>query len=184
MDLEAVRQAVRRKLATGELPQDSISRFWGGRSHGEECDACGERIRAELILIEAISTQTNQGIQFHVGCFHVWDQERDPSGRLDHVPHKEVGTVTGDIGEAESVTAFAELARMEDKPTGARLKRAFTEARPRRLPLGSPVLSVTLYRRDLSRFVASLRVRVAEDRTHTGRRALNRLIRQLLYLSP
>ena len=182
MDLEEVRQIVRRKLGSGELPHDSITRFWGGRSRGEQCDACGERIRGDQNLVEAISTQTDQGIQFHVGCFRVWDQERDPSGRLDHVRH-ETATVTGHIGEAESVTAFAELARMEDKPTAARLKQAFTEARPRTLPLGSPVLSVTLNRRDLSRFVTSLRVRVAEDRPHTERRALDRLISQLLYLS-
>lgn len=85
MELEAVRQIVRRKLATGELPQDSISRFWGGLSHGEECDACGERLRPEQIIVEAISTRTNQGLQFHVGCFYVWDKEREPSGRLDHI---------------------------------------------------------------------------------------------------
>jgi hypothetical protein len=183
VDLEAVRQIVRRRLVSGELPQDSITRFWGGRARGEECDACGERIGPTQIIIEAVSTQTSQGIQFHVGCFHVWDQERDPSGRLDHVTHKNVATVTGYIGEVESVTALSELERLEDQPTRARLRRAFTAAQPRTLPLGSAVRSVTLYRRDLSRFVASLRARVGEERTHTARRTLNRLIIQLVYMS-
>ena len=85
MDLDGVRLIVRRKLATGDLPQDSITRFWGGISHGEECDACGELIGSDQLIIEAISTRTNQGIQFHVGCFYVWDVERDVSGKLNHV---------------------------------------------------------------------------------------------------
>ena len=67
-----MRLVVRRKLVAGELPQDSITRFWGGISHGEECDACGERIRSDQLLVEAISTRTNQGLQFHIGCFYVW----------------------------------------------------------------------------------------------------------------
>lgn len=83
MDLEDVRLIVRRKLATGDLPQDSISRFWGGLSNGEACDACEESI--DQIIVEAISTRTNHGLQFHVGCFYVWDQEREPSGKLDLV---------------------------------------------------------------------------------------------------
>lgn len=90
MDLENVRLIVRRKLAAGQLPQDSISRFWGGISNGEDCDACDEAIRHDQLLVEAISTVTNHGLQFHIGCFYVWDQERDPPGRLDHVrrPHR------------------------------------------------------------------------------------------------
>ena len=184
MDLEAVRLIVRRRLGSGELPQDSIARFWGGRAHGEVCDACGEPIRPSQIIIEAVSTQTSHGIQFHVGCFHVWDQERDPSGRLDHFRHhNNVATVTGYVGEVECVSALAELERMEDQPTRARLTRAFTEAPPRTLPLGSAVRSVTVSRGDLSRFVASLRARVDEERTYTERRALKRLILQLAYMS-
>jgi hypothetical protein len=85
MDLENVRLVVRRKLASGVLPQDSISRFWGGFSNGEDCDACDEPIRSDQLLVEAISTVTNQGLQFHIGCFYAWDDERDPPGRLDHV---------------------------------------------------------------------------------------------------
>ena len=69
MDLEAVRQIVRRRLVSGELPQDSITRFWGGRARGEECDACGERIGPTQIIIEAVSTQTSQGIQFTSDVF-------------------------------------------------------------------------------------------------------------------
>lgn len=73
---------VRRKLAAGELPHDSIPRFWGGPSAGEVCDACAEVVAAEELLMEAISTANNQGIQFHVECFYLWDSERDAPGRI------------------------------------------------------------------------------------------------------
>lgn len=85
MDLENVRLIVRRKLVSGELPQDHISRFWGGFSNGEDCDVCEEPIAFDQLLVETISTATNQGLQFHIGCFYIWDEERDPPGRLDHV---------------------------------------------------------------------------------------------------
>lgn len=88
MDLENVRLIIRRKLGTGDLPQDSISRFWGGISNGEDCDACNEAIRPDQLIVEAISTMTNQGIQFHIQCFYVWDAERDPPGRLDRLPKR------------------------------------------------------------------------------------------------
>jgi hypothetical protein len=76
MELSDIRSAVRRKLASGELPYDHIPRFWGGPSDGESCDICEEAIQAPHVLMEAISTLTNQGLQFHVECFYVWDSER------------------------------------------------------------------------------------------------------------
>ena len=81
MNHDAIRLMIRRKLADGSLPQNSIPRFWGGSSDGEDCDACEEVIRAEDLLMEGISTLTNQGIQFHVECFYLWDAERDVPGR-------------------------------------------------------------------------------------------------------
>lgn len=82
MTAESLRAIIRRKLATGELPHDSIPRFWGGKSDGEDCDACGEVIAAEQLLMEAISRTNNQGIQFHVECFYLWDAERETPGKL------------------------------------------------------------------------------------------------------
>jgi len=81
MDHDAIRLVTRRKLTTGSLPHDSIPRFWGGPADGEDCDACEEVIRAEDLLMEGISTLTNQGVQFHVECFYLWDAERDAPGR-------------------------------------------------------------------------------------------------------
>ena len=77
-DHNALRILIRRKLVHGELPRDSIPRFWGWPSRGEECDACEERIDSTELVMEGISTLTNQGIQLHVECFYIWDLERMP----------------------------------------------------------------------------------------------------------
>ena len=81
MDATTIRTTIRRKLDSGELPHDHIPRFWGGPADGEDCDVCEEVIRADQLLMEAISTATNQGLQFHVECFYLWDTERDAPGR-------------------------------------------------------------------------------------------------------
>lgn len=83
MEQDTLRLLIRRKLAQGDLPQDSIPRFWGGPANGEECDACEETITSAQFIMEAISTTTNQGLQLHVECFYLWDEERDePLPRL------------------------------------------------------------------------------------------------------
>ena len=33
--------------------------------------------------MEGVSTTGGKGIQFHVGCFHMWDAERSAPGRDD-----------------------------------------------------------------------------------------------------
>ena len=74
MDNEvALRLIVRRKLA--------VPRSWGGPLDGEECDVCETVVRADQLLVEGISTETNQERQFHVECFYSWDSERDVLGR-------------------------------------------------------------------------------------------------------
>ena len=81
MDSQGIRNMVIRKLASRELPHDHIPRFCGGPSDGEYCDVCEEAIRADQLLMECISTTTNQGLQFHVECFYFWDLERMAPGR-------------------------------------------------------------------------------------------------------
>lgn len=81
MDQATIRLSVRRKLDDGTLPHNSIPRFWGGPSDGEFCDACEEVIAASQLLMEGMSTTTNQGVQFHVECFYIWDTERSVPGR-------------------------------------------------------------------------------------------------------
>jgi hypothetical protein len=81
MDPTNIRTMIRQKLDSGALPHDHIPRFWGGPADGGDCDVCEEVIRADQLLMEAISTTTNQGLQFHVECFYLWDTERDAPGR-------------------------------------------------------------------------------------------------------
>jgi hypothetical protein len=81
MDQDTLRLIIRRKLAAGSLAQDSIPRFWGGRPDGEHCDACEEVISADQLVIEGISATDNRGLQLHVECFYLWDEERDVPGR-------------------------------------------------------------------------------------------------------
>ena len=79
--MDTLRLRIRNKLAAGMLPHDHIPRFWGGPADGEECDACEDAIGGGELLMEAISTLNNQGIQFHVECFYIWDSEREVVGR-------------------------------------------------------------------------------------------------------
>jgi hypothetical protein len=81
MDQDSIRLLIRRKLAAGELPQDGISRLWGGPPDGERCDACEEVIRADQLVMEGISSTNNQGLQLHVEFLYLWDDERDAPGR-------------------------------------------------------------------------------------------------------
>ena len=76
MEQNALRLLIQSKLADGRLPQDSIPRVWGGVGAGETCDACEELISKMQFVMEGISTTGGKGIQFHVGCFHLWDEER------------------------------------------------------------------------------------------------------------
>ena len=84
MNHDDLRLMIRRELAEGLLPHDSIPRFWGGPANGEEYDACEEIIDGVDLVMEAISTRTNQGLQLHVKCFYIWDTERDAPARQRH----------------------------------------------------------------------------------------------------
>ena len=77
MQQDPPRLIIRRKLSHGDLPNDGISRFWGGPANGETCDACEQTISPAEFIMEGISAITNLGFQLHVECFYLWDEERD-----------------------------------------------------------------------------------------------------------
>ena len=81
MDTDVLRQLIRDKLEDGRLPYNSIPRVWGGKGDGEICDACEERVTPAQLVMEGVSTDmVKRAVQFHVGCFYLWDVERrDPS---------------------------------------------------------------------------------------------------------
>jgi hypothetical protein len=75
LDVDSLRALVRLKLRDGTLPWDSIPRVWGGKGANEICSACGEKVRPEGLVMEGIGEKM-AAVQFHVGCFHMWDVER------------------------------------------------------------------------------------------------------------
>jgi hypothetical protein len=86
MDQPFLRLLIQEKLADGRLPRAPIPRVWGGPGHGETCDGCGETVTHAQLVMEGPDAK-GRGVQFHVGCFHVWDVERqvpgcEPSVRL------------------------------------------------------------------------------------------------------
>jgi hypothetical protein len=86
MDQPILRLLIQDKLADGRLPSAPIPRVWGGPGHGETCDGCGETVTNAQLVMEG-PDGTGRGTQFHVGCFHVWDVERqlprhEPNVRL------------------------------------------------------------------------------------------------------
>ena len=82
MDSEFLRALIRRKLADGRLPQNSIPRVWGKPGRGETCDACNQKVGENQFVMEAVSTDlTKRALQFHVECLYLWDTERIVPGR-------------------------------------------------------------------------------------------------------
>ena len=75
MDQPILRVLIQEKLAAGRLPYTPIPRVWGGPGNGEICDGCGETVTKNQLVMENRDV-TGGGIQFHIGCFHVWDVER------------------------------------------------------------------------------------------------------------
>ena len=88
MDTELLRVIIRDKLKNGVLPHDSIPRIWGGPGQEERCDACEELVAKRQMLMEGLSDD-GHGIQMHVQCFYVWDNERQAIG---HTPSEPTGS--------------------------------------------------------------------------------------------
>jgi len=61
----------------------TVSRACGVAGNGETCDACEEAITKTQFVMEGVSTTGGKGIQFHVGCLHLWDAERHAPDRSD-----------------------------------------------------------------------------------------------------
>jgi hypothetical protein len=78
MEADALRTLILQKLRDGRLPTDHILRFWAGPSEAEQCMAC-DRLIAEPLVVEGTSSSVggSQPMQMHVGCFAIWDEERN-----------------------------------------------------------------------------------------------------------
>ena len=81
----SLRILIRQKLADGRLPHDSIPKVWGGPSNGQICDACNTMVAKNQFVMEGVSTDfRKRPLQFHVGCFYLWDAERAAPGARAH----------------------------------------------------------------------------------------------------
>ena len=85
MDQPLLRLLIQEKLADGRLPSTPIPRARGGPGIGQTCDGCGETVTtAQTVMGNPDAAEC--GLQFHVACFHVWDVERQASGREPGAP--------------------------------------------------------------------------------------------------
>ena len=75
MDTSGRRASIRTKLARSILPYNSIERLCGGPAKGEMCNGCDEVVPQGTLVMEGASAE-GPGVQFHVECFYIWDQER------------------------------------------------------------------------------------------------------------
>jgi CheY-like chemotaxis protein len=80
MDIEALHLSIRRKLAAGSLPTDTITRIVGFLGDEEVCDACELVISNEQFFMKGISRADNQALQLHLECLYIWDLERHALG--------------------------------------------------------------------------------------------------------
>jgi hypothetical protein len=77
---EEIRRLIQQKLSTGELPSDECTKVLGGTSNGEICDACGEAVAPNQLVMECIGDHYPKAVQFHVLCFYLWDAARREFG--------------------------------------------------------------------------------------------------------
>ena len=78
---ESRRALIRERLKSGVLPGGDCTKVFGGPcSNGDECDACGELVAKDNLVMECIGPHFPKALQFHVRCFYIWDSERDTHG--------------------------------------------------------------------------------------------------------
>lgn len=74
---EALRSLIRRKLDSGRLPDDTITKVWSSPSAGETCHACDAILSVDQLVMDGTTLGSGRHAwQFHVRCFQIWDSER------------------------------------------------------------------------------------------------------------
>ena len=77
---ESLRLLIQGKLASAVLPGHDCTKVFGGVSNGETCDACGEIVAKNQLVMDCIGEHYPKTLQFHVRCFYIWDSERRALG--------------------------------------------------------------------------------------------------------
>jgi hypothetical protein len=73
---KSLRLLIRERLEGGGLPRNGLQRVSGGPGNGESCVACREIIAKSQFAMEGLSEHVKV-LQFHVGCFSLWNMERE-----------------------------------------------------------------------------------------------------------
>ena len=88
----ALRLLIRQKLADGRLPRSGVAKVWGGPGDGQQCQGCDEVIAQSDFVMEGpvlCGGRSARDVQFHVLCFHVWDDERSAVAQVPSIrPHE------------------------------------------------------------------------------------------------
>jgi hypothetical protein len=72
---KSLRLLIRGRLESGDLTRNGLQRVLGGPGNGEGCVACNEIIAKTQFAMEGIG-DPRRALQFHVGCFYLWNIER------------------------------------------------------------------------------------------------------------
>jgi len=72
---KSLRLLIRGRLESGALTRNSLQRVSGGPGKGESCVACNEIIAKTQIAMQG-NGEHRSVLQFHVGCFSLWNIER------------------------------------------------------------------------------------------------------------
>jgi hypothetical protein len=75
---KSLRLLIRGRLESGVLPRNGLQRVSGAPGNGESCVACSEIIAKSQFAMEGTGEHRTV-FQFHVGCFSLWDVERNAS---------------------------------------------------------------------------------------------------------
>jgi hypothetical protein len=72
---KSLRLLIRGRLESGDLPRNGLHGISGGPGKGESCVACSEIIAETRFAMEGTGEHRTV-LQFHVGCFSLWNIER------------------------------------------------------------------------------------------------------------
>jgi hypothetical protein len=72
-----IREVVRAKLESGELPSAKPEKSWAGKGTDRPCAACGMVITPEDVEYELdLGAAPTVTLRFHQSCLTVWDELR------------------------------------------------------------------------------------------------------------
>jgi hypothetical protein len=81
---DSVADKIRKRLESGQLPREGLSKVWAGFGSGQVCAGCDRSIHRTQILHEI--ERDGITIYLHRGCAAIWVSERQRRGWLQRSP--------------------------------------------------------------------------------------------------